>query len=77
MGSIYHHRGVGYAIHTQNGLDWVWKIYPRNGEGDPICGSTRGSEQDAVSACVEAIEFHIMAHVRERRRTLNRVPLSL
>lgn len=77
MASIFHHSGIGYAIHTHNGLDWVWKIYPRLGQGQPICGSIRGTEDDAVSACLEAIEFKLRVPQERRRDPLNLVRLSV
>jgi hypothetical protein len=77
MKSILAHKGFGYAIHTHNGLDWVWKIYPRVGDGHPVCGSTRGTEQDAISACVEAIELKITMRPKRNGDALNYVRFSI
>jgi len=53
------HHNVEFVVETGAGVEWHWVGYPKdehvNG-GDPIRGTTIGTEEEAIEACKSAID---------------------
>ena len=52
------HRNVEFVINSSDGVEWTWDTFPLMDfvSGQPMHGKVRGTEADAVKACLMAID---------------------
>jgi hypothetical protein len=56
MKAVY--RGVEFAVNSADGVEWTWDVYPKRAkvDGKPLHGNVKGTEADAMKACIAAID---------------------
>jgi hypothetical protein len=52
------HRNVEFVVNSSDGVEWAWDAYPLkvHVDGHPLHGKVKGTEADAVKACLAAID---------------------